>query len=217
MPTIALLSQKGGAGKTTVAVALARAFQLEGKDVVLVDADPQGSARDWRAAREEPLVPVIAIDRPTLDKDLSVVSRESWVVIDGPPRSNEIIVSAIRAADLVLIPVQPSPLDVWAAAEVVELVKTRQAVTGGKPLGAFVVSRAQKRTELARKVREPMEEYGLPALQWGTTQRQVYPASMSDGLTPLDIDPKGDAAYEIRQIVREIKEMLALQVSANAA
>ena len=73
MYTIAFLSQKGGAGKTTLATCVARQLQLEGEDVILVDSDPQGSARDWRAATDQDTVLVVGMDRPTLDKDLSLI------------------------------------------------------------------------------------------------------------------------------------------------
>ena len=76
MQVIAVLNQKGGAGKTTIATHLARALQLDGADVLLVDSDPQGSARDWAAVREDQPVPVVGIDRPTIERDLKSVARE---------------------------------------------------------------------------------------------------------------------------------------------
>lgn len=109
MKVIAVLNQKGGSGKTTIATHLARALQLDGADVLLVDSDPQGSARDWAAVREDQPVPVVGIDRPTIERDLKSVARKDYVVIDGAP----------QAADFVLIPVQPSPYDIWATADLV--------------------------------------------------------------------------------------------------
>ena len=75
MPTIAFLSQKGGAGKTTLATCIARELVLQGNETILLDSDPQGSARDWRAASEIETVPVLGMDRPTLDKDLKAIIR----------------------------------------------------------------------------------------------------------------------------------------------
>lgn len=123
MHVIAVLNQKGGAGKTTVATHLARAIQLTGADVVLVDSDPQGSVRDWAAVREDQPLPVIAIDRPTIERDLGrIVRGKDYAIIDGAPQAHDLAVSAIKAADLVLIPVQPSPYDVWATSDLVDLV-----------------------------------------------------------------------------------------------
>jgi chromosome partitioning protein len=122
---IAVLNQKGGVGKTTIAIHLAMAFaQQSGTRVLLVDADPQGSALDWSAARTaDPLFPVIGLPKKTLHRELPTVAADySHVLIDGPPRVNEVARSAILASDVVLIPVQPSPYDVWAAKEIVDLL-----------------------------------------------------------------------------------------------
>lgn len=129
---IAVLNQKGGSGKTTIATHLARAWQLAGLDVLLVDSDPQGSARDWAAVREDQPVPVVGIDRPTIERDLRALGHKQRIVIDGAPQAADLAASAIKAADLVLIPVQPSPYDIWAAADLVELIKARQEITDGR-------------------------------------------------------------------------------------
>ena len=125
---IGVLNQKGGVGKTTISVNLAHAFTLMGHRVLLVDADPQGSALSWSAVRvEEPLFPVVGMPKPTLHKDLPSVARDyDYVVIDGAPRVNELGRAAIMASDLVVIPVQPSPYDVWATQDIVKLIKEAQ-------------------------------------------------------------------------------------------
>src|SRR5690606_24427229 len=101
MKVIAVLNQKGGAGKTTIATHLARALQLDGSDVLLVDSDPQGSARDWAAVREDQPVTVVGIDRPTIDRDVRAIGERDFVVIDGAPQAADLAVSAIKAADFV--------------------------------------------------------------------------------------------------------------------
>ena len=93
MQVIAVLNQKGGAGKTTIATHLARALQLAGADVLLVDSDPQGSARDWAAVREDQPVPVVGIDRPTIERDLKSLAKKDFVVIDGAPQAADLAVS----------------------------------------------------------------------------------------------------------------------------
>jgi len=122
---IAVLNQKGGVGKTTLAVHIAAGLALRGHKVLLVDADPQGSARDWAAARVNALLfPVVGLDRPTLHRDLPQLAKDyEHVVIDGPPRVTDLTRSAMLAAELVVIPVQPSPYDVWACADVVAIIK----------------------------------------------------------------------------------------------
>jgi len=140
MHVIAVLNQKGGAGKTTIATHLARALQLGGAGVLLVDSDPQGSARDWAAVREDQPVTVVGIDRPTIERDLKNIARKDFVVIDGAPQAADLAVSAIKAASFILIPVQPSPYDIWATADLVDLVKQRIEVTDGKLSLALAIS-----------------------------------------------------------------------------
>ena len=208
MHVIAVLNQKGGSGKTTIATHLARALQLEGKEVLLVDSDPQGSARDWAAVREDQPVTVVGIDRPTIGRDLKSVARQEFVVIDGAPQAADLAVSAIKAADFVLIPVQPSPYDIWATAELVELVKQRIEVTDGALQAAFVVSRAIKGTRIGSEVAEALHGYDLPVLESRITQRVSYPGTAAAGTTVLDSEPNGDAAAEVRALADEITQKL---------
>jgi len=208
MKVIAVLNQKGGAGKTTIATHLARAFQLDGLDVLLVDSDPQGSARDWAAVREDQPVTVVGIDRPTIERDLKNLARKDLVVIDGAPQAADLAVSAIKAADFVLIPVQPSPYDIWATADLVELVKQRIELTDGKLRAAFVVSRAIKGTKIGAEISSALEGYGLPVLDSRVIQRVVYPGTAAAGSSVLDAEPNGDAANEIRALANEILQKL---------
>jgi chromosome partitioning protein len=207
MVVVAVLNQKGGVGKTTLATNLARALGLEGAKVLLVDSDPQGSARDWHAAGDGKLINVVGLDRPTLDKDLKAVeSGYDWLIIDGAPQAHNLTVAAIKAADVVLIPVQPSPYDIWGTSDVVDLVKQRQEVTDGRLRVAFVVSRRIQGTKIGDEVRNTLASYELPVFATGTTQRVVYANSAATGTTVLDAEPHGPAADEIRAIMNELKE-----------
>ncbi len=209
MKVIAVLNQKGGSGKTTIATHVARALQLEGSDVLLVDSDPQGSARDWAAVREDQPLTVVGIDRPTIDRDVKNVARKvDFVVIDGAPQASDLAVSAIKAADIVLIPVQPSPYDIWATSDLVDLVKQRIEVTDGRLKAAFIVSRAIKGSRIGGEVADALAGYGLPILDARITQRVSYPGTAATGTTVLEADPEGDAAAEIRALTAEIKQKL---------
>lgn len=206
---IAVLNQKGGAGKTTLSTNLARALQLDGDKVLLIDSDPQGSARDWNAAGNGELLPVVGLDRPTLAKDIQAIQdNQDWLIIDGAPQIAELAVAAIKCADMILIPVQPSPYDVWACEDLVDIIKTRQEVTNGKPKAAFIISRVIKNTQLSKEIGEALAGYGLPVFKNFTSQRVIYPKSAVTGSTVLDAESSGDAAAEIRAIAQELKEFL---------
>jgi chromosome partitioning protein len=122
---LAVVHQKGGVGKTTLALHLAAAFSLHGQRCLLIDADPQHSALDWSATRQtEPLFAVVGMPRAVLYRDVPGLScGYDMVVIDGPPRVVDTLRSALAVSEVALIPVQPSPLDVWSCAPMVELVK----------------------------------------------------------------------------------------------
>lgn len=207
---VAILNQKGGAGKTTLATHLARALQLAGNSVLVADSDPQGSARDWYAAAGEgaTLPPVVGIDRPALFRELSKISGNSdWVIVDGAPQVHDLAAAAVRVANVVLIPVQPSPYDIWATAELVDLLQQRQEIADGNPKAAFVLSRQIQGTRLAADVREALDGYDLPVFKAGTVQRVIYASSATTGQTALDLEPAGPAAKEINAIKDELEDL----------
>lgn len=209
MKVISVLNQKGGAGKTTIATHLARAFQLENAKVLLIDSDPQGSARDWAAVNPDQPVSVVGIDRPTIERDLKSIAAVDYAIIDGAPQIHDMAVSAVKASDFVLIPVQPSPYDVWATAALVELIKTRIDITDGKLQAAFVLSRAIKGTKIGEEVARVLADYALPVLHSRIAQRVAFPASAARGSTVLDDEPKSDGAKDILALRDEIKARLA--------
>ncbi|HOY21668.1 MAG TPA: ParA family partition ATPase [Cellvibrio sp.] len=206
---ISVLNQKGGAGKTTLATNIAAALQQQGGRVLLVDSDPQGSARDWKAANEKNPLAVIGLDRPSLAKDINLFVKDfDVIVIDGAPQIREMAAAAIRIADVILIPVQPSPYDIWATSELIELIKTRQTVCDGKPQSAFVVSRAIKNTHLSKEVFEALSHYSMKVFESCTTQRVIYANSAAEGLSVIDASDE-KAKSEIFNIVEELKKWVA--------
>lgn len=203
--TISLLNQKGGVGKTTLAVHLAAGLARHGGRVLLVDADIQGSALDWAAAREgEPLFSVIGLPKPTLHKELPALGAPyDAVVIDGPPRVNDVARSAILAADLVLIPVQPSPYDVWAAAEIVSLIGESSVYKEGQR-AAFVINRRIVNTAIGRDVSEALSSYKLPVLKASLCQRIAFAESATRGQTVYETTQSGPARDEVDALTEEV-------------
>ncbi len=206
---IAILNQKGGVGKTTLAVHLATAIARKKRGVLLLDADPQGSALDWAAARRgEPLFPVVGLPKASIHKELpALASNFELVIIDGPPRVYDVARSAIMASDLVLVPVQPSPYDVWAAKEIIDLMN-EASVYKPSLQKAFVINRKIVNTAIGRDVTQALADYPIPVLQTAICQRVAFAESAAQGLTVCELDPEMLAAQEMNQLAQEVEGML---------
>jgi chromosome partitioning protein len=205
---ISVQNQKGGVGKTTLAIHISHALTLLGNRVLLIDADPQGSARDWAAARDgEPPFSVVGLDRPTIHRDLGTIAQDyNHVVIDGPPRVTDLARSAIASADLVLIPVQPSPYDVWACQEVVTLIK-EASVFKENLKSVFAINRKITNTAIGRDVAEALAGFEIPVLKSQICQRVAFAETAATGQTVLESDRTSAASKEIIALVNELLEV----------
>jgi chromosome partitioning protein len=204
---ISVLNQKGGVGKTTLSVNIATALALGNSKIMLVDADSQGSALDWHSSRQqEALFPVVGLAKATLHKDIpELASHYDHVIIDGPPRANDVARSAIMASHIVLIPLQPSPYDVWAADEIVKLIQ--EALVFRENIKAlFIVNRRIANTAIGRDVSSALAGYPFALTQSIVSQRVAFAESAAQGLSVLEFEPKGAAAKEIKSLVQEIME-----------
>lgn len=206
---ISFLNQKGGVGKTTLAIHIAAALAHSGNRVLLVDADPQHSALDWSEARQEnTLLSVVGLPNKTLHKEIPNLAKDfDHVIIDGPPRVYDVARSALLASDLVIIPIQPSPYDVWAAKEIVDLVEEANVFKENLKT-VFVINRKIVNTVIGRDVLKALADYNFPALKSVVSQRVSFAETAAEGKTVLDENKDKLASQEIIDLTNEITEVL---------
>jgi chromosome partitioning protein len=208
MFTIAVLNQKGGVGKTTLATNLAAAAHLAKKRTLLVDLDQQGSALDWYNARQEGSLlaglATVKVDRAlALPKYKEIASGFDVVVLDGPPRLDTLTRSAAVAADLVVIPVRPGAFDLWAIEETVSTLAAAddiRAELGRRPVRRlFVINQAAANTVIARETPDALAEVGdtAPVV---IHLRVAFAEAANAGESVLTTQPAGSAAEEIQAL-----------------
>lgn len=205
MTVIALASSKGGVGKTTLTMNLAAGLSRRGSTVV-VDADPQQSSGQWSLVADGVLgFDVAAADGGTAEVIAGAAHRHRYVLVDCPPsfaapQTQEVL----READLLLIPMQPSPLDLWSGANVVEWVALAKRANPG--LSAWVVlNQVEPNTRLWKDVKEALEELGLPSLRTTVRRRAAFRNAALTGATVYAIGSRGTSAVEeIEAVITEV-------------
>jgi chromosome partitioning protein len=210
---VVFLNQKGGVRKTTLALHLAGQWSREGERVTLVDADPQGSALDWSEQRAGDGFPrlfgVLGLARDTLHREAPKLARGAdHVVIDGPPRVAGLMRSALLAADLVLIPAQPSPFDGWASGEMLQLIREAR-IFHPRLVARFLLNRCAARTIIARETAETLAQYHPPVLAARVGQRVVFAEAAQSGRLVYELDNDSPTATEITAVAREVRGFAA--------
>ena len=202
---ITISQQKGGTGKTTLAVHLALAFiKFHNFKVAIVDTDPQGSLGKWFMVRSEKKIPNDNLtfktaslwgaqyESKTLKKDHDIV------IIDTPPKIESDARPSIEASDLVLIPMTPSHVDFWATEGIIEIAKK------AKKKIMIQVNRANQRSKMVIKTNEYIKSINVPAVETIIGHRQIYAASMGEGKTAMEKQKKGKAAEEIKKLSEQL-------------
>lgn len=205
---ITVAQQKGGTGKTTVAANLAIALAGEGLHVALLDADTQQTLVRWHDLRNARTPPVTwklkfaAIAAWRLGAEITRLKREvDAIVIDSPPQITTDARVAIRAADLVLVPVQPSPPDLWAAEGTLALAQAEK-----RPL-RIVLNRVPSTSRLRQRVESEIAKRGLPRFAAALGNRSGFALAFAEGLGVTEQAPRSAAATEVTALVREVREI----------
>ena len=204
MSIIAVVGNKGGAGKTTLSVNLASGINKRYRTAI-IDADPQRSSLQWRAFSENDAVSVYEAEEDIQAQANQLKSKYERIVIDCPPsvyapQTNK----ALEASTHAVIPVQPSPMDLWATVHIVEAVdKAKDQNPNIKPM--IVINQLEPRTMLSKLVREAVQEIGVPVSDAVIRRRAIFRSSILEGKSVYDMGKRGDAAVEeIEFLIQEI-------------
>jgi chromosome partitioning protein len=205
MPIIAVVGNKGGAGKTTLSVNLAAGISRE-HSVVMIDADPQGSSLQWRAiAGDNVNFPVYAQTFSLREQARQYAKKHEYVLIDCPPSVHAPqTLAVLEFADLALVPVQPSPVDLWATVHIEKAINEAREVNPSLK-ALLVINQLEARTTLSKLVREVLSEIALPVADTAIRRRAIYRNSALEGKSVFDIGKRGaDAAAELDSLIREV-------------
>ncbi len=203
---VTVAQQKGGAGKTTMALQLAVAWQKQGHKVALIDIDPQGSAGAWSHMRARVLADqyegpeVVAITGWRMVGELSRLKQYGFdiILIDSPPRAEAEVSIAVRSSDIVVVPLQASPMDLWATKP------TLQFCFREKVPALLVMNRINLRTNLAAKMIEEAKLLGAEVSNATIGSRVAFQASLAEGKGVVESHPSSEAAKEIDTLSREV-------------
>lgn len=204
MSIIAVVGNKGGAGKTTLSVNIASGINKRYRTAI-IDADPQRSSLQWRAFSESDAVSVYEAEEDIQAQANKLKNNYEKIVIDCPPsvyapQTNK----ALEASSHAVIPVQPSPMDLWATVHIVEAVdKAKDQNPNIQPM--IVINQLEPRTMLSKLVREAVQEIGVPVADAMIRRRAIFRSSILEGKSVYDMGKRGDAAVEeIEFLIQEI-------------
>jgi len=202
---ITICQQKGGTGKTTLAVHLALAFaKLHNLKIAIIDTDPQGSLGKWFVVRTEKKVSNENLTFKTASlwgaqyESKALKKDHDIVIIDTPPKIESDARPSIEAADLVLIPMTPSHVDFWATEAIIDIAKKAEKKI-------FIqINRANERSKLVKKTHEYINTINVKSTNTLIGHRQIYASSMGEGKTAIEKQKKSNAVEEIKKLSEQI-------------
>lgn len=196
MKTVAIISQKGGAGKTTLALHLATSSALQGRNTAIIDLDPQASAANWSDRRIAELPVVLSAHASRLSHEIGRVKDMDGdlLIIDTAPHSDSAALEAAKAADLILVPCRPAILDIEAISNTLNLVKTT-----GKPIFVVMNAVAPQGSE-AIEAAEAIAELGVGICPVQLRQRVAFSRALISGQSAEEFEPEGKAAQEASKL-----------------
>ena len=204
MKIVALCSQKGGPGKTTLGLNLAVASEMAGHTTVIIDLDPQASASKWKDRREQETPVVISTHASRLKSALEAAEENGVIlcILDTPPNAESAVRDAAKAADLCLIPCRPAMFDIEAIEPTIEIAKMVNVEM------RVILNAVPPRSSMLHQARRAVEVYGVPCAPCIVGNRAAFSHAIIDGLAAQEFEPRGKASNEIRLLYRYVcKEM----------
>lgn len=209
MKTLGIIAQKGGSGKTTLGIHVAVHASRRGRKVLLVDLDPQASARAWWRRRRDPRPALVQAEADTLGATLDQARNQGFdlVVVDTAPHNSPAASTSARLSDLVVIPSRPAILDLDAIGASATLVKEVRVVARIVLNGCPPPTRHGE-PHIVIEAREALEVYGIPVFGPAVSQRAAFSHALIDGRAVTEFDAKGKAAAEIERLWTAIDQDL---------
>lgn len=214
---ISFVNQKGGVGKTTAAINLASSLVRQNYKLVLVDADPQGSAATWHGIEDNQAFEILYHPDELTRADIETLEAVyDYVIIDAPPAVNNKVETIMKASDLTILPVTPSSLDLWSCKETLDTMDPESKAHPNVKV-RLLINRKIPGTRVGREVHQALEKFDTPVFETELCQRVAYIDAMKYGVSVMQFAPGSKAANEIEQWSHEVVGLLSAEASDEDA